>query len=108
MPFIFVSPSEDDFSSQLDGATTAFALSAHAVAGTLTIYLNGLRQAADGEDYTIVDSNHFTMVDAPEAGEVLRAVYIDQELVRYSIQTDREPSPPRYIRVGRRVIRMYD
>jgi len=108
MPFILVSPSEDDFSSQLDGATTAFTLSAHAVAGSLTVYLNGLRQAPGGEDYTVIDSNHFTMVDAPEAGEVLRAVYIDQELVRAQIVSEREAEPPRYVRVGRRVIRMFD
>lgn len=108
MSFILVSPSEEDFSSQLNGATTDFALAALAVAGTLTVYLNGLRQAPDGEDYTVVDASNFSMVEAPEAGEVLRAVYIDQELVRFEAVVEREPEPPRFIRVGQRVIRMYD
>lgn len=107
MSFILVAPSEDDFSSQLDGVTTAFALSALAVAGTLTVYLNGLRQAPDGEDYTVVDASNFTMVEAPEAGEVLRATYIDQQLVRFEVVVEREPEPPRYVRVGNRVIRMF-
>jgi hypothetical protein len=108
MSFILIAPTEEDFSSQLNGATTDFALSALAVAGTLTVYLNGLRQAPDGEDYTVVDASNFTMVEAPEAGEVLRAVYLDQELVRFEAVVDREPEPPRFVRVGRRVIPLLD
>ena len=108
MSFILIAPSEDDFSSQLDGVTTSFELSANAVAGTLMLFLNGLRQANGGEDYDQTSAFQFTMVEAPEAGEVLRATFIDQELVRFEVTAERPPEQPRYVRVGRRVIRMYD
>jgi len=108
MSFTLVVPNEDDFSSELNGVQVAFLLSALAIAGTLTVYLNGLRQAGGGEDYDQLSASQFTMVEAPRAGEVLRATYIDQELVRFEVTTERPPEQPRYVRVGRRVIRMYD
>ncbi len=58
----------------INGSNDLFTLADDAVAGTLKVYLNGLRQL-EGDDYTVTTSSSFTMVNAPMTGDRLVVDY---------------------------------
>ncbi|RLE37649.1 hypothetical protein DRJ17_06095 [Candidatus Woesearchaeota archaeon] len=62
-------------SGLIDGANTEYTIANTPTAGTVKLYLNGLRQeAGSGKDYTISGTT-ITFAVAPEAGDVLLADY---------------------------------
>lgn len=61
-------------SGSINGTNTAFTLAHTPVAGTVRLYLNGIRQLAGGVDYTISGAT-ITYVTAPETGSSLIADY---------------------------------
>lgn len=58
-----------------DGIITVFTVANAYIAGTLQVFLDGIRQIKD-TDYTETTSTTFTMIVVPEAGENLRIAYI--------------------------------
>lgn len=62
-------------SGSVDGSNQAFTVSQAYVAGTLALYLNGLRQKL-GTDYAGTSGTTFTMSDAPHAGDILVIDYL--------------------------------
>ena len=61
-------------SGTINGSNTSFTLAFTPIAGTETIFLNGLQQNVT-EDYTISGST-ITYLTAPVAGDILRVSYI--------------------------------
>lgn len=62
-------------SGTINGSNTSFSLANTPIAGTVRLYLNGLRQRAGaGNDYTISGAT-ITMLTAPLSGEYLEADY---------------------------------
>jgi hypothetical protein len=62
-------------SGTINGSNTAFTLANTPIAGSVKLYLNGVRQEAGaGNDYTISGAT-ITMLDAPLAGDKLLADY---------------------------------
>lgn len=57
-----------------DGATTQFSLAHDPVLGSEHVYLNGLLQEGNGEDYTM-ESNLISFIYPPESGSRLRCTY---------------------------------
>jgi len=59
----------------VDGANAAFTLANAPAAGSVVLFLNGLRLLSGaGNDYTLTGAN-ITMATAPQAGDVLIADY---------------------------------
>lgn len=58
----------------LDGSNAVFTLLAAPSAGTLRLYLNGLRQSGGGNDFTLA-GNAITFTAAPRAGDALLCDY---------------------------------
>ena len=68
---------EEDNSLQIDGIATLFTVSNNYVAGTLKVYLNGLRQQSGiGNDYAEVLPNQFSVPIAPVIGDIMIVDYI--------------------------------
>ena len=66
---------EETPSGDINGVNTAYTLANSPVAGTVRVYLNGLRQeAGSGKDYTISGTS-ITFAVAPETGDILLADY---------------------------------
>lgn len=61
-------------SGTLNGSNTVFTLANTPTAGSVHLYLNGIRQRAGGQDYSITDDT-ITFVTAPETGDILLADY---------------------------------
>lgn len=62
----------------INGSNTAFTLANTPVAGSVVLYLNGIRlRSGAGNDYTISGAN-ITMLYAPATGDVLIATYLKQ------------------------------
>jgi len=62
----------------INGSNTAFTLANTPVAGSVVLYLNGIRlRSGAGNDYTISGAN-ITMLYAPATGDVLLATYLKQ------------------------------
>ncbi|MEW6060351.1 MAG: hypothetical protein AB1600_00280 [Bacteroidota bacterium] len=62
----------------INGSNTAFTLANPPVAGSVVLYLNGIRlRSGAGNDYTISGVN-ITMLYAPATGDVLLATYLKQ------------------------------
>ena len=67
---------EETPSGSINGSNTAFTLANTPTAGTVKLYLNGVRQKSGaGNDYTI-STNTITMTTAPVSGDVLIADYM--------------------------------
>ena len=67
---------EETPSGSINGSNTAFTLANTPTAGTVKLYLNGVRQKSGaGNDYTI-STNTITMTTAPISGDVLLADYM--------------------------------
>ena len=67
---------EETPSGSINGSNVAFTLANTPTAGTLKLYLNGVRQKSGaGNDYTI-STNTITMTTAPVSGDVLIADYM--------------------------------
>jgi hypothetical protein len=60
----------------MNGSNTVYTTSAAYIAGQLSVYLNGLRQRAAGNDYSETTSTTFTMVQPPHAGDVLTVDFV--------------------------------
>ena len=58
----------------INGANTVFTLAHTPNAGSLQLFLDGIYQTPDGEDYDLV-TNTITFINAPLAGSILRAFY---------------------------------
>ncbi|MGR3310668.1 MAG: hypothetical protein ACUZ77_07820 [Candidatus Brocadiales bacterium] len=67
----------EDLSAQCDGTQTVFTVTNAYAAGTLNVYLNGVRQRKGaGNQYTETTSTTFTMSVAPLAGDTLLVDYV--------------------------------
>lgn len=67
---------EETPSGSINGSNTAFTLANTPTAGTLKLYLNGLRlKSGAGNDYTLSTAT-ITMTTAPVSGDVLLADYM--------------------------------
>jgi hypothetical protein len=67
---------EETPSGTINGSNVTFTLAVTPTAGTLKLYLNGVRQKSGaGNDYTI-STNTITMTTAPISGDVLIADYM--------------------------------
>ena len=67
---------EETPSGSINGSNTSFTLANTPTAGTLKLYLNGIRlKSGAGNDYTI-STNTITMTTAPISGDVLLADYM--------------------------------
>lgn len=67
---------EETPSGSINGSNTSFTLANTPTAGTLKLYLNGIRlKSGAGNDYTI-STNTITMTTAPISGDVLIADYM--------------------------------
>lgn len=62
-------------SGSVNGSNTAFTLANTPIAGTESLYLNGLLQEAGGEDYSI-SGTAITFVTAPVTGDRIRCNYL--------------------------------
>ncbi len=62
--------------SQIDGATDSFTTANNYVAGTLQVYVGGLRQIPSGNDYTETGVNSFQLAYTPFSGEKMIVDYI--------------------------------
>lgn len=67
---------EEAPSGTINGANTAFTLANTPIAGTVILYLNGIRlRSGAGNDFTIAGTA-ITMLYAPQTGDVLLATYL--------------------------------
>ena len=67
---------EETPSGSINGSNTSFTIANTPTAGTVKLYLNGVRQKSGaGNDYTIT-TNTITMTTAPISGDVLIANYM--------------------------------
>jgi hypothetical protein len=82
-----VLPQSVDLSSQLNGSKVTFTFSVDYIAGTLEVFLNGLRLRS-GIDFT-EGTKSFTLTgeDAPASGEDLIAKFYPSEALAASTQT---------------------
>tara|TARA_Y100000114_G_C11634822_1_gene266253 strand:+ start:74 stop:361 length:288 start_codon:yes stop_codon:yes gene_type:complete len=64
----------DDFTSQTNSEKVRFNTSKDMTAGSLNIYLNGLRQRSSR--VSIIDDRNFEFQQAPSTGDILEAVYL--------------------------------
>lgn len=68
---------EEDLSSQADDIIVLFTIVNNYVAGTMHLYLNGLRlQKGVGKDYIETAPNKITFTVAPLIGDIILADYI--------------------------------
>ncbi len=63
----------DDFSSLCNGSNTQFTTTKDVTSGSLSVYLNGLKQRAT--QISILDDRNFEFSTPPLSGDVLEAVY---------------------------------
>ena len=63
----------DDFTSLCNGSNTQFTTTKDVTAGSLSVYLNGLKQRAS--EVSIIDDRNFEFSTAPLSGDTLEAVY---------------------------------
>jgi hypothetical protein len=63
----------DDFTSLCNGSNTQFTTTKDVTAGSLSVYLNGLKQRAS--QISIIDDRNFEFSNPPLTGDVLEAVY---------------------------------
>ncbi len=63
----------DDFSSLCNGSKTQFTTTKDVTSGSLSVYLNGLKQRAT--QISILDDRNFEFSTPPLSGDVLEAVY---------------------------------
>lgn len=63
----------DDFTSLCNGEITRFTTSKDVTSGSLSVYLNGLKQRAS--QISIIDDRNFEFSTAPLTGDTLEAVY---------------------------------
>ncbi len=66
----------DDFTTQCNGEKVRFQTSADITDGSLSVYLNGLKER--GASISMIDSRNFEFSTAPLSGDVLEAVYNTQ------------------------------
>lgn len=58
----------ENLSSQVNGTNTVFMTSRMFVVESLEVFLNG-QMLVENDDYTIVDSNTFQFISAPQIGD---------------------------------------
>ena len=63
----------DDFTSLCNGSNTQFTTTKDVTSGSLSVYLNGLKQRAS--EVSIIDDRNFEFSTAPLTGDTLEAVY---------------------------------
>lgn len=63
----------DDFTSLCNGSNTQFTTTKDVTSGSLSVYLNGLKQRAS--EVSIIDDRNFEFSTAPLSGDTLEAVY---------------------------------
>lgn len=63
----------DDFSSLCNGSNTQFTTTKDVTSGSLSVFLNGLKQRAT--QISIIDDRNFEFSTPPLSGDVLEAVY---------------------------------
>jgi len=63
----------DDFTSLCNGSNVQFTTTKDVTSGSLSVYLNGLKQRAS--QVSIIDDRNFEFSTPPLTGDVLEAVY---------------------------------
>jgi hypothetical protein len=63
----------DDFTSLCNGSNTQFTTTKDVTSGSLSVYLNGLKQRAS--EVSIIDDRNFEFSNPPLTGDTLEAVY---------------------------------
>ena len=63
----------DDFTSLCNGSNTQFTTTKDVTSGSLSVYLNGLKQRAS--EVSIIDDRNFEFSNPPLSGDTLEAVY---------------------------------
>lgn len=63
----------DDFTSLCNGSNTQFTTTKDVTSGSLSVYLNGLKQRAS--EVSILDDRNFEFSNPPLSGDTLEAVY---------------------------------
>ena len=63
----------DDFTSLCNGSNTQFTTTKDVTSGSLSVYLNGLKQRTS--EVSIIDDRNFEFSTAPLSGDTLEAVY---------------------------------
>ncbi len=78
----------DDLSAECNGVKVLFNLTQAARAGSMRVFLNGLRQRAGGSnDYTETSSSSFTMNTAPLTGAALVVTFIKSTASQVNVET---------------------
>ena len=75
-PYMIRDVADDILTGPIDGVNTVFCTTHIYESGTITLYLNGLKQTAgSGNDYVEGPGGCITMNNPPLPGDVLRADY---------------------------------